>query len=128
MGLRTTILERSKAKTSSSSTTVPTSHSAHTHTLFHHSPKRQNSSSETSASSSTTTQRNSQELDPDSYEAFLQKAERDERERIEVEELEIRIKRRTESWDRERCAGGKRAIGQVNGGARAWLAQNGLTR
>ena len=60
-------------------------------------------------------------MDPDSYEAFLLQAERDEIERLEVEELERRIKRRTESWEQEQSK-------RKDSGTKAWLAQNGLMR
>lgn len=113
MGLRSVILEKSKVKSQTSSG-LPTSYA---HNLVH-GDHRYNSTS----TSCESTPRRSQAEAPaaDSYEAFIQKAERDEQERLELLELESRIRKRTESWN-----DGKRS---KDGGTRAWLIGNGLSK
>lgn len=111
MGFKEALLQKSKRKSQSSSAL---------HSYRHH-----------NTDSSTSTPRRSTAEDqpaPDSYEAFLLQAERDERDRLELLELESRVRRRNESWNSENSNGGKSKRRNVDGGTRAWLIGNGLSR
>ena len=61
---------------------------------------------------------------PDSYEAFMQQAEADELERLELLELERRCRVRNESWQTEQSKKSR----ERDGGTKAWLIGNGLSK
>lgn len=106
--LRETILQKSKQKSQTSSALPKLSTSA------------PSSSESTPRPSYSPVYPQNQRFPPDSYEAFMQEAERKHIEDLEQEDIEERIQRRNASFSR--------GDEKKENGARPWLIANGLSR